>query len=240
MKKTIAALAALICMHAATAQKTAQVTLGSGKIATEKRVLENYNAIYVSGPFHIRLVSGNETAITLKADNNIISLITTEVKDNVLMIMPMPGKLFRSSKGNKMTINVPFKMMKKISLSGSGSITSGDAILDDVKVTLDGAGNIDLKLKSDKAEACVLGSGTMKLRGTAAAFKCKIVGSGSVQSASLDAADVDVVISGSGEARVRSSNIIKGRITGSGNVAFTGDPSSRDLQRTGTGDFKIL
>jgi hypothetical protein len=237
MKKAILAFAAMFCIITATAQEKAQVTIGNGHTTKETRQVGNFDKINVKGPFDIRLVSGDQGKVSVEADNNIIEMVTTEVKDGVLNIGPMEGKLFKSSKGNKVIVRVPVNNVSEIALLGSGTVTGKTTLKNNVKLTLDGSGKIEMALNADNAEAVVLGSGDITVKGTAANFKCLVVGSGMVKAETLEAANVDVTVSGTGNAKVYTVQAITGRITGSGNVAFVGNPKERDLKRTGTGDF---
>lgn len=240
MKKTFLLLAAFLITFCTLAQNTPEVTKGNGNLTKESRNVGAFTKLRANGPFHIRLVSGTDDKISVEADNNIIGLIVTEVKDGELIIGPKEGKLFRSGGGNKMIIKVPADKLTSIMLKGSGSIISRKALDEDLTISLEGSGNIDLNLNSANAEAKLLGSGNIKLAGASKLFVCKVIGSGNITANELDAATVEATVSGSGNAKVNSSKIIRGRITGSGNIAFSGNPETKDLQKDGSGEFRTL
>lgn len=240
MKKTAIILFGMLSMLAAKAQEKAQVTIGNGNIIKESRKVGSFNKISAAGPFDVRLVTGKQGELSVEADYNIASLVTTDVKDNTLKIAPMEGKLFKSSKGNKVIVRVQVENIEELQLTGSGTITGKTPVKGDVKLMLNGSGKIEVDIASGSAEAIVSGSGDVVLKGKADNLKCSVTGSGQLKAEKLQAQVVDVTVTGSGSAQVFTNSAITGRITGSGNVAYAGNPKDRDLKRTGTGEFKNL
>lgn len=240
MKKAFFFVAMLCCTLTATAQKKSEVTLGNGTLQRKSHSVENFTKLKVSGPFHVNLVQGNEAKVTIDAESNLQDLVKAEIENGTLVIAPAPGKLFRASKDHKITIKVYYSSIEEIAMLGSGSLKSSKPLSGDVKITLDGSGNADLKLECKNVQANILGSGNISLSGTTENFKCKVVGSGEIIAQNLDAQNVVAVVSGSGNAKVKSTKALDGTISGSGNIAYLGEPAQRDLKRTGTGEFKVV
>lgn len=240
MKKIAVILVGLLCLFSASAQEKSEVIIGNGATTKSSRKVSDFTKLSVKGPFDVRLVPGNAGSVSVEADANIIDLVVTRVNNNTLEIMPQEGKLFKSSRGNKIIIRVPFTKLDEVTLNGSGSVTAKKEIKDDIRVVLDGSGTIDLEIAAGATEAMILGSGNINLQGTTGSFKCAVSGSGLIKAETLKAGSVDVTISGSGDAYVYTSQAITGMITGSGSVAYAGEPKERDLKRTGSGEFKIF
>lgn len=240
MKKTAIILFSALSIFTAVAQEKSNVIIGNGNITKDSRSVERFDKISAAGPFEVRLVSGKQGEVSVEADNNIVDLVTTEVKNNTLKIAPREGRLFKSSKGNKVIVRVQVESIAELALTGSGSINSKTPLKGNVRILLEGTGKIDVDIASGNAEAVLSGSGDIVLNGKADSFKCTITGSGEVKAEKLQSQVVDVTITGSGDAKVFTNSSITGRITGSGNVAFAGNPKERDFKRTGSGEFKNL
>ena len=240
MKKSVIFLIALCTAFSAIAQEKAKVTIGNGAITKSTRNVGSYEKINVSGPFDIRMVSGQQGSVSVEADNNIIDFVVTEVKGGVLNIAPEKGKLFKSSRGNKVIIKVPVNTISEVALLGSGNVNSRTTFKNDIKVTLDGSGTIDLMVECANAEVVILGSGDIKIKGKTQNLKCLVVGSGAIKATEFEAQDTEVTVSGSGSADIYTNHALTGRITGSGSVAFSGNPKEKDLKRTGSGGFRII
>lgn len=239
MKTTIIALC-LFIGQALTAQQNLPVLTGNGKTIKEKRNIGDFSKLAVTGPFEVILTTGQAGSISIEGDENIIDKVTTNVSNGCLAIETEGNQPFRTSRNSRVRIKVPFTYLEEVTLTGCGSISSKKIIKTPVKTILDGSGSISLRINSSTAEACLLGSGSIKLRGSVENFKCRVIGSGSITARDLEAGLVEAVVSGSGEAAVNSGKSIKGRISGSGNVAFSGRPAAQDLKRTGSGQFIIF
>lgn len=240
MKKSAAILALFCCVLTATAQQKPEVTRGNGNTVKENRETGNFDKIIVSGPFDVRLVTGKAGSLSVEADSNIVPLVETQVSNGTLTIAPAKGKLFKASSGNKVIVKVPVAQLHAITLNGSGTVKARKKLTEDVTVTLDGSGNIELEVENANAEANITGSGNIEIKGKADNFTCFISGSGKVIAEELNAGKVNVTLTGSGNARVYTAKAITGRITGSGSVAYSGNPKERDLQRTGTGNYQVF
>ena len=237
MKKAAMFFAGLCFALTVTAQEKKERVVGNGENAKEKRETgAAYNKIKVTGNFEVAVVAGETGTLTLEGEENLLSLITTEVKDGALSISAGDNFLV-PSRNKKITIKVPVGLLTEVSLKGCGTINVKSTVRNDLKVLLDGPGQINVSVNSRDVHACVLGSGEIKIDGRADSFECKVVGSGIVKAYGLKAPYVNAIVSGSGDVQANSSKSLKGRISGSGNIAFAGEPSETDLKHSGTGKF---
>lgn len=240
MKKAVLFIAGLFFTLTATATETQDYITGNGDKVKQKREISDFNAINITGPFNVELVSGYTGTVSLEGAENIVSQLEVSVQDGVLNISLPKGKKFRAHKNNKINITIPYKLVNQVRLKGSGNIGSKNTITNDVKIELEGSGSVKLNIYNVNSQALLMGSGTVKLTGTATNFSCKVVGSGSIIAENLNSELVDAWVSGSGNVNVNSDKEIIGRISGSGTIAFSGNPQKRDLKRTGSGDFSML
>lgn len=208
---------------------------GNNKIITETRNLSDYDKIGVAGSFDVELIKGNEGKITIKADENLMEYIITEVKKGSLKIKTKKGYNLRPSKTIKIT--VPFESISSVALAGSGDVYS-DAIIDnnDFKLSVAGSGDMDLKIDTQKLESNIAGSGNINLKGNSKEFNCKIAGSGNFNGYDLKTSAATIKIAGSGNVKVNATENIHAKIAGSGNVYYTGNPT---INKTSVGSGSI-
>ncbi|MFD2603663.1 head GIN domain-containing protein [Flavobacterium sp. AG291] len=238
MKKAALLVAGLFFALTLTAQENKITVVGNGKIVKQKRDISDFSKISVTGSFQVSLTSGDTGKISLEGDENILQIIDTQVNNGTLIIATHSNKTIKPSRNNKVTIKVPYKLLDNIALNGCGTITSKGTLKGHkLKVMLDGPGHIDITTDQNELIAWVLGSGDIKIDGTAKQFECKIVGAGTVNAYDLSARQVTAAISGSGDAKVNSSYALKGRIAGNGTIAFAGQPQETDLKYMGNGSF---
>jgi hypothetical protein len=100
------------------------------------------------------------------------------------------------------------------------------------------SGSITIDVDAQNVRAHVTGSGDIVLDGKAGKFDCEVVGSGEIKAHDLQTSAVTVTVNGSGNAKVYSNKAITGRINGSGNIVYSGEPTDKDLKKTGSGDYK--
>ncbi|RWX01511.1 head GIN domain-containing protein [Flavobacterium cerinum] len=236
----LAALVAVGLFFAQTAISQEKTTLvGNGNLIKEThKVNTTYTKLKVNGPFEVDLVYGEPGTISIEGYENILHLTTMEVTEGTLSISTRNEQPVNPSRGNKIRIKVPYNRMEHVALIGCGSINSRRTLKNEnFKATVDGPGTINATIKAENTEVWVLGSGTINICGTSQKFICRIAGSGTVKANGLEAKNVIASVSGAGEAKVNSTKAIKGRIVGSGNIAFSGRPEETDLKFSGSGNF---
>ena len=103
-------------------------------------------------------------------------------------------------------------------------------------LTLSGSGNIRVSnLSTPRLTNKISGSGTITASGTADDQDLDISGSGRYQADQLASKTVNAGISGSGTASVLVSDALDVRISGSGTLAYTGDPTRVTQDVSGSG-----
>jgi hypothetical protein len=147
-----------------------------------------------------------------------------------------------------------------LNVSGSGSLTLDLASTGDVEADVSGSGDINLKgscrsIDSDisgsgkvkldtkvteTADFSVSGSGRIEASGTATNVKTNISGSGKVFAANMEASRCDVKISGSGTVEINVKDELDANISGSGSVAYKGNPSKVNSNSSGSGKVSKL
>lgn len=210
---------------------------GNGTFTTSNRTISNYTNIGVAGSFHVTLFKGNTSEITIKADENLLEYISTEVEDGTLKIKPKKGYQIQSSK--KIEITVPFQELEDISLAGSGNIKSENAIESPkLKISVAGSGDLNLNVQTKNLSSSVAGSGNVYLNGSTNELTCSIAGSGNVNAYELKSEIVNLKIAGSGNAKVHASHEIHGSNVGSGNIYYLGNPTVVKVKSVGSGSVK--
>ncbi len=207
---------------------------GDNNITTATRSTDSYEGIKAAGPMDFKLVQGKEGEITIKGDANLIEYIITEVKNNRLVVKVKDGYNLKPSQ--TIVVTVPYESINSVSLAGSGDIeNSGTIKADEFKVSLAGSGDINLKVKSQSVESAISGSGDIVLKGSTKNLTTKITGSGDFDGNNLESTNVTAKITGSGNANVVCNGELKARITGSGDVKYSGKPTNKDTKITGSG-----
>lgn len=232
--KSITVIALLLSVTTSYAQW--KKVKGDGNITTTTRNTGDYDGLKAAGPMDFKLVQGTEGKITIKGDSNLMEYIITEIKDGKLVVRSKKGVNLKPSK--TIVVTVPYQSISSVSLAGSGDVeNSGTIKAGNFKVSLAGSGDIDLNVDTDSLESSIAGSGDIQLSGSTGNLETKIAGSGDFDSSDLDSKDVEVKIAGSGDANVVCNGALKVRISGSGDVKYSGNPTSKDTKVSGSGSI---
>nr|WKN39104.1 DUF2807 domain-containing protein [Tunicatimonas sp. TK19036] len=194
---------------------------GSGNVITEGRVISSFTQIEVDGSANVFLSQGNEQIVEIEADDNIIPVITTEVRGGELEIGS--SRNYRTSNPVNIYITVP--VISAIKIDGSGDVFGETSMGgDQLELEVSGSGNMDLELYYTQLWVESNGSGDFQLFGEVDDQEVRISGSGNYQARDLTSENCDIRISGSGDAAVSASEYLKAEIRGSGNILYYGDP----------------
>jgi len=238
MKKLFTTIIAfLIISTSVNAQFFTKKIKGNGNIETENRSVSDYDKIGVAGAFEVQLIKGSEGKITVKADENLMEYIITEVKNGTLKIKTKKGYNIRTKRTIKIT--VPFNDIEAVSLAGSGEVYSKDRIdSSHLELSVAGSGSMKLEVSSKNLKSSVAGSGNLRLTGDTKEFKCSVAGSGNINSYDLKAKKVTVNVAGSGNVRVNAIDEIHANSAGSGDIYYPGNPEIQKIKSAGSGSVR--
>ena len=236
--KEILTLALAICIVGITNAQWKRVK-GNGNTVTIDRSVGEYDKVALAGWFDVELVDGSEGQLTLTGESNLLEYIKTEVKDGKLTIKQKKGVNLKPSNWNEgITIIVPVEQIDAVSLSGSGDIV-GKTVLksDNFKTSISGSGDITIEVEAKSLDASMSGSGDIRLSGRTTDFEVSVSGSGDIRAYDLQADFVDAQVSGSADIRVTANEMLKARVSGSGDISYKGNPKKIDTKSSGSGDI---
>jgi hypothetical protein len=219
----IAALVAIMAVFAASCKWTIGVVRGSGDLETEERDVSGFEEVHFSGMGNLIIEQGDEEALTIEADDNIIDLIETEVRGGELHIKFRRG--FNVVPTAKIKFFLTVKDLDRVDLTGVGDIDCDSFETDDLEFHISGSGNVDFDIEADTLETHVSGLGDIDLTGSVDSHKVQISGSGKYDAKDLESRECEVKVSGLGSATVNVSEDLEIDISGAGNVYYVGDPS---------------
>jgi hypothetical protein len=205
---------------------------------TENRPVGDFSRISMGISGDIYISQGETPTLKVEAEDDIIGLIVTEVKNDELKI-----RFSTSNIRTKMPIRiwVTTPELEGLYLSGSGNMITETAIkTDEMELKLSGSGNINVKdLSCDELEAAISGSGNIGVAGKADEMSVAISGSGNCNADEFQTEETDIKISGSGNCKVNASKDLSVAVSGSGSVFYAGNPTI-DASISGSGKIRKL
>jgi Putative auto-transporter adhesin, head GIN domain len=125
-------------------------------------------------------------------------------------------------------------------VSGSGNI-SLKGKCDNIDSDVSGSGKVRLGVAvSDQASFGVSGSGKIEASGSANRVKISISGSGGLRGANFETKVCDIHIAGSGDVEIGVIDELDANISGSGSVAYRGNPNKVHSHSSGSGKVRKL
>ena len=237
MKNSILLLAAIMCFSVTNAQWWGGKKIkGNGNVTTETRNTGDYDGIKCAGSMDYILVAGTEGKITIEAESNLMEYITTEIKNNNLIIKVKKGYNLKPSFNKAFKVTIPFRDISSVSLAGSGDVWNEDTIKSNsLDVSLAGSGDMVLEVEANTVEGSLAGSGDMTLKGNTNDLTVKLAGSGDIDAFGLQANNTKASIAGSGDISVVSNKSLYARVSGSGDIEYKGNPDKEDTKVSGSG-----
>ena len=188
---------------------------GSGVAATQTRTLPPFTRIDLAGGSAVTVHVGAKQAVVVRADDNLINHIETDVQDGALVV---------SERGNfatdlPLSVEVTVPNLERTRLIGSGMIS------------VEG-----VHARTFTAE--VPGSGTLTISGTVDQLDATLAGSGDMQLGHLAARSVTASVLGSGRLEVQAIQTLDASVSGSGAIVYSGHPTTLEQSVSGSGAIR--
>ena len=215
-----------------------QVVVGSNNIITQEKQLSVYDRIEVLGSYDVIFTDGEVGKIKIKAPDNILPLIQTEVSDGLLKIGA--GKN-RNKVKQPIIIYVPVdSRLKQVDIKGSADIsTEKNLETKTLNVGIYGSGDVRLAVDVSSLALEVVGAGDIRVSGRAKDLSIDISGSGDVDTSKLTAEKAAISISGAGDVSAYVTEDVDVSITGSGDVTIKGNPKKVKQKINGSGGVNV-
>ncbi|EMR03729.1 head GIN domain-containing protein [Cesiribacter andamanensis] len=202
---------------------------------SQNRSVSSFTKLSIAVPADVRLSKG-PFKVVLEGED--LDEIQTTVKGGELRIHRKDNNwsFWNWNSDNKLVVHISMPSLEGVSVSGSGKLVSQDQFHSDrMRIAVSGSGRVELRVASDHLSTHVSGSGSITLSGITDTLETHISGSGSVRADKLAAQQVEAHISGSGSCNVHVDKSIDARISGSGNIRYTGNPTTVNARTSGSG-----
>jgi hypothetical protein len=210
---------------------------GEGEITEQEISVESFDgfSLAISGDVYLR--QGDQQEVVVKAQQNLIDNMKFKVENGQLRITY--DRPVWKSKGIRIYMTTP--NLDRISVSGSGNVTSDGTFrnLGDLALSVSGSGNLKFECEAQAVKGKISGSGNVMIKGSGSELDCQISGSGNVNAGDFAVKSATVKISGSGNATVNASEDLEAQVSGSGDIRYKGKPSLKS-KTSGSGNVRSI
>ena len=196
---------------------------GNGNIKTESRTSGMFTSVDVSGNIDLYVKQDSAHSIRVEADENLMEYIVIKTEGDKLVIESKDGYNLSGSRDIKVYVSSP--LFRRLEASGACDIFGENKITsaEMIDIDLSGASDVKLELKAPKVKAELSGAGSIELKGETKDFSVSGSGSTDIKCMELMAENVDVHITGAGDAEVYASVKLDVSVSGAGNVRYKGN-----------------
>ena len=211
---------------------------GNKNVVTQERNVGSFSGIKLTCSADVFISQGKSESVTVKADENLVDLIKTEVIDDVLIIKI--GKSIWNAK--VLEVYVTVKNLDKILNSGSGDISSETRINGmDMYIRMSGSGDLDAEFDVKNLEIKMSGSGDTEISGVRGNLKLSVSGSGDFEAEELQLEECNIKLTGSGDIELKGSAVnLTINQSSSGDInAYGLSAGVVDIKGYGSGDMVV-
>jgi Putative auto-transporter adhesin, head GIN domain len=212
MKKATLLLIVAALVAAFSACNIVKGVKGSGNLKTEKRNLAEFKVIDTTGAYEVEVMCQKPASFEIEADDNILPLIKTDVRDGVLYVTS--EKSYNPSRAVRLRISLP--ELAAVSSRGAGDVTIQDAKSDDLKIESMGAASVKA---AGKVKSATISSS----------------GAGDIDTNRLQAEKARVTVAGAASVNVYASEQLDVSVSGVGSVTYSGNPKTVNKSVSGIG-----
>ena len=199
---------------------------GSGNIITEARDVSAFDRVTLSGFGEVTVEQGEAESLTVSTDDNIMPYVTTEVRNNTLILdFDDKGRNRGYNPTDGIKFNLVVKDLSRIDISGAGSFDVNELETEALLADLSGASSLEIgDLTANELVVRQSGAGTVFVSGQVEGQELAHSGVGSYHAADLESKTAIIDISGAGSATVWATESLDIQISGLGSVIYYGNP----------------
>ena len=185
-------------------------TKGSGNIVREARNVSGFRGVDVGGVFQVEITAQKEFSVEVEADDNLLPMITTEVRGGILHIHTNK----KISTGNPLRVRISAPDLEQLEVSGAANVSMKD--LNNANLVVDSSG-----------------ASKVQIVGVTKRLEMDVSGATRVEASELKAVDARIEASGASNVQVNVSGELKADASGASKIAYTGSPSNVQNKTSG-------
>jgi len=188
---------------------------GNGVLKVEERKISDFSKLEISGVFAVKIVNGKKPSLKIRAEENLLKYIVTEVEDGTLEIYTRK----RLSPRKRLMIKVTVPHLLRVESSGVNRVYV-----------------VNLHEKKFRVE--ISGASEVKLCGKVGVLNAEVSGASSLEAEKLTAEKARLEISGASDACVNVRKTLSAEVSGASELLYLGSPEKLDLDVSGASHIK--
>jgi hypothetical protein len=185
---------------------------------------------------HYTQSTDGSVSLQIYGSDNLVELVNVDVKDNTL-ILSMKKKNIKKA---DLKINISSPDLQRVRSHGVGNFHIKDKIeTTSLTVRNEGVGNVKINdISCRELDLCAEGVGNITIKGKAGKASLLSQGVGNIDAANLESKSVIATSGGVGNISCYATQSIDAKVSGIGNISYKGNPTNKQLKKSGVGSIK--
>jgi len=196
---------------------------GNGNVISEERSINSdFDAIKVQQGIKLYLTQGNQTELSIEADENILDLLITEVKNNELKIYFDKNVYRAKSRKVYLTTN----SISKIRTSSGASVKSENTLqVSSLDIDASSGSSIKMYVNANEVSSESSSGADIDLYGKTEQFSANASSGSHIDANELEAVDVYAKVSSGANIDVNVTGKLTANASSGGDIDFEGNPT---------------
>lgn len=194
---------------------------GNGQVVTDNReVIDEFTMVSASEGIAVYVTQADDFNIKVEADENIIDLIGTDIKNGKLRIHAIEN-IGRSTK--KVYVSLP--NITGLSSSSGANLQTENAI-ESKKITVDGSSGaiINIEVTANEIDIDASSGANLSISGEVEEAIVDVSSGGNINAKKLETQNCDAEASSGGNVSINVSKSLVADASSGGNISYSGDP----------------
>ncbi len=201
-----------------------EIIKGSGNVIQQSRPVTGFNAVVLSGVGELSAVQGANESLTLEAEDNILPVIETQVKDDCLYIRIKSDTNIHPTKPIRYSLTA--KALERVGLSGAVKAHFSKLNGDMLKLSASGATRTTIdEIKGSELTAELSGASSVSIAGSVNRQKIVLTGACRFAGTDLACKTADVMATGASRAELQVSDSLTAKASGASSIRYKGNPN---------------
>ncbi len=206
---------------------------GNGNVVEQERNLSDFDEIKVSRGMNVYITQGNETKVVIKADENLLEVIETEVVGDVLEVKATSN--IRNAKEKNVFVTLPEVESIKAS-AGSNVYSENEISSKSLDISASAGSNLHLSIKTGEVSVRASAGSNINLEGEAESFYGKASAGSNIKAGELQTSSTEAKASAGANIWISTKNKLQANASSGGNVFYTGDPTDTEINKSSGGN----
>ncbi|WP_298424548.1 head GIN domain-containing protein [uncultured Kordia sp.] len=206
---------------------------GNGNVVSEERDAdETFTKVKASEGLDVYITQSNTQSIEVEADENIISLIATDINNGVLTIHTKEN--IGRAKSKKIYVSLP-EIDKIVSTSGADVYSTDVLVAEDLEVKSNSGADIKIEVKAESVFCSTSSGADIKISGTANSLRADASSGSDIHAKDLEVKTCNASASSGADVTVNTSEKLDAKSSSGGDIHYYGNPESVSKNKSVSG-----